>query len=59
MRRFRVPVRAALAVCLLALVLLAAAATVSGYLAEARSQSSDQARRLANGAVVAARPLLT
>jgi signal transduction histidine kinase len=50
MKHFRVSVRAALAICVLALVLLAAAATASGYLVEAQIQRSDQAHRLAAAA---------
>jgi signal transduction histidine kinase len=47
MRRLRASVRVALAVSVLALVLLTAGASAVGYLAEAHSQRSDQARRLA------------
>ena len=47
MRRLRASVRVALAVCVLALVLLAAVATTVGYLVEAHNQRSDRAHRLA------------
>jgi signal transduction histidine kinase len=50
MRRLRAPVRVALAVCVLALVLLASGATALGYLLEARNQRSDRAHRLAAAA---------
>ena len=50
MRRLRASVRVALTVSVLALVLLAAGATASGYLIEDHNQSSDLARRLAAAA---------
>ncbi len=50
MRRLRASVRVALAVCVLALVLLAAGATAAGYLVEAHNQRSDRAHRLAAAA---------
>jgi signal transduction histidine kinase len=50
MRRPRVPVRGALAVCVLALVLLTAGASALGYLVEAYGQRSDRAHRLAAAA---------
>jgi signal transduction histidine kinase len=46
MRRLRVPIRGALAVSVLALVLLTAGASALGYLVEAYDQRSDQAHRL-------------
>jgi signal transduction histidine kinase len=53
MRGLRAPVRVALAVSVLALVLLTAGATAGGYLVEARNQRSDQARQLAAAAAYA------
>ena len=50
MRHLRASVRVALAASVLALVLLAAAATAAGYLVEARNQRSDRAQRLAAAA---------
>lgn len=50
MSRLRVPLRAALAVCVLALLLLAAAATAAGFLLEADRQRTDRDHRLAAGA---------
>jgi L-amino acid N-acyltransferase YncA len=50
MRRLRASVRAALAVSVLALVLLAAGAAVAGYLVEAHNQRTDRAHRLAAAA---------
>jgi signal transduction histidine kinase len=50
MSRPRVPFRAALAVSVLALFLLAAAATTAGYLAEAHSQQAGRDHRLAAAA---------
>lgn len=50
MRRLRLSMRVALAVSVLALVLLAAGATASGYLVEAHNQRGDQAHRLAAAA---------
>ena len=50
MRRLRASVRVALAVSVLALVLLAAGATVSGYLVEDHNQRGDLAHRLAAAA---------
>ena len=50
MRQLRVSMRVALAVSVLALVLLAAAATASGYIIEAQNASTDRAHRLAAAA---------
>ena len=50
MRGLRAPVRVALAVSVLALVLLTAGATAVGYLVEARNQRSGRAHRLAAAA---------
>jgi hypothetical protein len=50
MSRRRVPLRVALAVCVLALLGLAAAATAVGFLVEAHRQQSDRDRRLAAAA---------
>jgi signal transduction histidine kinase len=47
MRRLRAPVRVALAVSVLALVLFTAGASALGYLVEAYDQRSDRAHRLA------------
>jgi len=51
MSRLRVPLRAALAVCVLALLLLAAAATAAGFLLEANHQRTGRDHRLAAAAV--------
>jgi HAMP domain-containing protein len=50
MSRLRVPFRAALAVCVLALLGLAAAATAAGFLLEADRQRTDRDHRLAAAA---------
>lgn len=50
MSRLRVPLRAALAVCVLALLLLAASATAAGFLLEANRQRTDRDHRLATAA---------
>jgi signal transduction histidine kinase len=51
MRRLRFPLRAALAVCVLALLALSAAATAAGFLLEADHQRTDRDHRLAAAAV--------
>ena len=50
MSRLRVSVRVALAVCVLALLWLAAGATAAGYLVEAHHQHTDRDHRLAAAA---------